>query len=182
MRACFPSIRRTALRFAVLSSLTFVAAFLTGCIERATVPPVRQGVDPASRQRIYEDYKLAYDKTFFTENWARKDGEHNLAELEDVVGAYQETRELRGRIQSRRLAIGTVSGVGAGIVGFTLGWNLTADQQTKMSTSTQTALYVTGGALILTSIVIQAAWRDPAEDLADVYNHAHAADLGLAPP
>src|SRR5947209_1716446 len=168
-------------RSSFVFALVPLLGLVTGCVERAAVPPVRQAVDAPSRQRVYEDYRLTYDRGIFGESWVRRDGSYNLPELENVIEAYPETRDVKHRIEGRRLAIGTVGGVGAGIVGFTLGFNLFGHEQDRMSSSTQVALYVTGGSLMLASIVMEIAWRDPAADLADVYNRSLANDLGLAP-
>jgi hypothetical protein len=98
-----------------------------------------------------------------------------------VVTAYPETREIKHRVEQRRLVIGIIGGTGGGILGGTLGYELTATDRQQLSTSTQITLYSIGGALVLTGVIMQVAWHDPAEDLADAYNAALARDLGIAP-
>jgi hypothetical protein len=77
--------------------------------------------------------------------------------------------------------VGLIGGTGGGLVGGTLGYNLTASSDKRMSSGTQVALYSTGGGLILISIIVSAAWHNPAKDFADVYNAALRAQLGLPP-
>lgn len=165
-----------AFAFAVASLL-----LAAGCAEQATLPPVKQGTDALAKSQIYADYKLTYDRGLFHESWTRKDGEYNLAQLTSVMDAYPQTMELKDKIHSRRLVIGTFTDIGAGLVGFTLGWNLAASQDSRMSSETQVALYSTGAGFIVIGVILSLTWRDPSWDLASTYNDALGNDLGISP-
>jgi hypothetical protein len=167
-----------ALRLALVAPLV---GGVVGCVDKAALPPVRQAADPVSRSQIYADYKLTYDRGIFSETWKRKDGEYNLAELSDVLDAYPETMELKDKVHARRLVLGTFGGIGGGLIGFTLGWNLTASSENRMSSETQVALYSTGAGFLVIGLILQLTWRDPAWDLASTYNDALGNALGLPP-
>lgn len=152
-----------------------------GCAEQATLPPVKQGTDALAKSQIYADYKLTYDRGIFHESWTRKDGEYNLAQLSNVLDAYPQTMELKDKVHARRLVIGTFTDIGAGLVGFTLGWNLAASSDSRMSSETQVALYSTGAGFIVIGVILSLTWRDPAWDLASTYNDALGNDLGISP-
>ena len=166
------------LRYLGFSACTLA---LVGCASPAQRPPVSPGMDANGKAQVFANYRLTTEgEPFFGYKWKRKDGEYSLAQLQDVFDAYPEPKDLVGQSRSRALVIGLIADAGGAIVGWTLGWNLTANDANRYPTGTQIALYSTGGGLILTSIVLGLAWHDPAAGLADAYNRALAHDLGVA--
>jgi hypothetical protein len=150
-------------------------------VDQATVPVVRRGGDPAALEQAYEQSKLTYDKGFWSASWKRADGEYNWGSLENVAKSYPESEDVYGRANTRGIVVGSIAGVGGGLIGYTLGYNLTAPSDRKMSSDTQVALYATGGGIFLLSVLIGAAWHNPVDDFATVYNRNLRRDLGLPP-
>ncbi len=165
-------------RLVVASAALALAA---GCVDKATVPVVPRSGDSAAREQAYESSKLTYDKGFWSSSWKRADGEYNWGSLENVAKAYPESDEVYGRANSRGLVVGSIAGVGGGLIGYTLGYNLTAQSDKKMSSDAQVALYATGGGIVLLSAIIGAVWHNPMDDFAAVYNRNLRRDLGLPP-
>jgi hypothetical protein len=150
-----------------------------GCVSQATVPTILPAADANARQDFYAKYALQYESGFWSKSWRRADGEYGWGALEDLAKGYPETNDLYGRANTRGIVIGSVAGAGGALVGYTLGYNLTAQESQRWSSGTQAAMYGAGGGLILVAFIIEAAWRNPAEDFATAYNANLRKSLGL---
>jgi hypothetical protein len=156
-------------------------ALTAGCVDQATVPVVPRSGESAARDQAYEASKLTYDKGFWSSSWKRADGDYNWGSLENVAKSYPESEDVYSRANSRGIVVGSIAGIGGGLIGYTLGYNLTAQSDKKMSSDAQVALYATGGGFILLSAIVGAAWHNPMDDFATVYNRNLRRDLGLPP-
>jgi hypothetical protein len=163
------------------AALIAVSALVAACApHKAPLVPLVAGgpLSPA----LYEQYRLTGDVGFFSAKWKRADGEYAFAQLEDVAEQFPESADLYGRATTRMTILGAIGTTGAATLGFTLGWNVAANDETRWSPGTQAALYGVGGGLIVASFVMALAWRDPAVEFADVYNASLRRHLGLPPP
>jgi hypothetical protein len=131
---------------------------------------------------MYSDYELHAEIGAFSATWKRKDGEYGWGQLGDVAKQFPDSSDVYDRANTRGLVLGSIAGVGGGLIGYTLGWNLTAEESRRWSSSTQIAMYSVGGGLIVVSIVAGLAWHNPANDFADVYNRALRRSLGQPEP
>lgn len=159
----------------------FAMSLAAGCTpHKAPLVPLVQGgpLNPA----LYEQYRLTGEVGAFSARWKRADGEYNFGQLDDVAAQFAESDDVYRRAVTRGAVIGIIANTGAATVGFTLGWNLAANDDTKWSSGTQIAAYGVGAGLILTSLAVAFAWHNPAEDFADVYNASLRRHLGLPDP
>jgi hypothetical protein len=147
---------------------------------KAPLVPLIQGtpMNPA----FYDRYRLAGDVGFFSAKWKRADGEYNWVQLDEMAAQFPESADVYRRANARSTVLVIISGTGGAIVGFTLGWNIGANDDTRWSSGTQVALYSVGGGLIVTALIMGLAWHNPAEDFADVYNASLRRHLGLPEP
>jgi hypothetical protein len=163
-------------------AVILAAGSLAACAKPpATAPVFPVGADERGRMAFYEDYRVTADIGAFSATWKRRDGEYAWPQLEHVAQQFPGSADVYSRAGTRDLVLGTGGGIGGGIVGFTLGWNLVAKDDRKMTTGTQIALYSVGGGLILVSLITGLAWHDPKDDFAAVYNRELRAALGLPP-
>ena len=161
-----------------LTWLLALAAATSACATSASLPPTASTVAPGQRASTYERYKLGYDFSVLTgSRWKRADGEYMLGQIDKVLAAYPETTPGVDKFRARATTIGLIGGVGGAIVGYTLGFNLTAPQHKRWSSGAQATGYGVGGGLILTSFLIQALWSDPGPAMTDTYNKALHRDL-----
>jgi hypothetical protein len=159
----------------------FAMAWLAGCApHKAPLVPLVAGgpLSPA----LYEQYRLIGDVGFFSAKWKRADGEYSFAQLEDVAEQFAESDDVYGRAATRATILETIGTTGAATVGFTLGFNLAANDETRWSPGAQAALYGVGGGLLAASFVLALVWADPAGEFAEVYNAALRRRLGLPEP
>ena len=151
------------------------------CAEPAKPPAFPSGGDARSMEEFYERYRLNEDIGFWDATWKRADGEYHWGQLEKVAEQFPESSDVYTRSNTRALVIGGIGAAGGAVVGYTLGWNLAANESEKWSTGAQVAAYSTGGGLILISVIMTFAWHNPEEDFAEAYNRALRSKLGLPP-
>lgn len=157
-----------------------VAASLMGCTpSKATLPVLPRNGSLSDRQQAYERARLTHEKSVFSVSWARADGKYGWFEVESLAQSYPETSAIYDSSNTRGLVLGSVVGAGGGLIGGTFGYNLAADDSRKMSSDTQVVYYAVGGSIIVLGLIVAAAWRNSADDLADVYNRNLRRDLGL---
>lgn len=158
------------------AALLFV--MVVGCVPaQAPRPTIVRDADPCAKQHTYDAYQLTFHDGTFSPKWSRGDGEYDFGSLNDVFDSYPGSHEIKDRVKTRSSVIGGISGAGGFLVGFTLGYNLSASDATRMSTGTQTALYATGGGLLVTALVTALLWHNPADQLAPAYNAGLHDDL-----
>lgn len=168
-----PLLRHCA-HAAVLSVLAM------GCLPvpaQAPRPTIARDADPCAKQHTYDTYQLVFHDSAWNPKWARGDGEYAFGSLNDVFDSYPQSHEVKDRIKTRGGVVGAISGAGAALVGFTLGWNLSATDANRMSTGTQTALYATGGGLLVAALITALLWHNPTDQLAPAYNAGLHEDL-----
>lgn len=158
-----------------------VVPLVVACAEPAMPPEFPSGGDARSTEAFYEQYRLKGDIGFWDASWKRGDGDYHWGQLEKLAEQFPESSDVYSRANTRALVIGGIGGTGAFVVGYTLGWNLAAEDSNKWSTGAQVAAYSTGGGLIVISIIMTLAWHNPGEDFADTYNRALRTKLGLPP-
>lgn len=157
-----------------------VVASLMGCTpSKATLPVLPRDGSVSDRQQAYERSRLTHEKSAFSVSWARADGKYGWTEVESLAQSYPETSAIYDRANTRGMVVGGIAGIGGGIIGGTLGYNLTADDSRKMSSDTQAIAYSVGGGLVVVGLIVAAAWHNPADDFADAYNQNLRRDLGL---
>jgi hypothetical protein len=155
-----------------------VSVMVMGCVPaQAPRPTIVRDADPCTRQHTYDANQLTFNDSTWSPKWSRGDGEYALASLNDVFDSYPQSREVKDRVKTRSNVIGVIGGAGGFLVGFTLGFNVSASDANRMSTSTQTALYATGGGLLVTALVTALLWPNPANQLAPAYNAGLHDDL-----
>jgi hypothetical protein len=130
------------------------------------------------RRAFYERYQLSHDHNWFSGHaFRREDGRYTPAQLDKVAQVYPEIAVLYDRGSRREKTLSLLGGAGAGLIGFTFGYNLGPDE--AMSSDTQIALYSIGGAFIVIALVLDSTWDDPFDDFAGEYNENLRLDLGL---
>jgi hypothetical protein len=154
------------------------SVLVMGCVPaQAPRPTIARDADPCAKQHTYDAYQLSFHDGTFSPTWSRGDGEHDFRSLNDVFESYPGSHEIKDRVKTRTSVIGALSGAGGFLVGFTLGYNLSAPEGTRMSTSSQAALYASGGGLLLAALVTALLWHNPADQLAPAYNAGLHEDL-----
>lgn len=151
-----------------------------GCAESAKPPVLPTATDASSREVFYSEYRLTADIGAFSAEWKRSDGSYGWGQLDQLAQQFPESQDVYSRANTRGVVLGSMGAVGGGLVGYTLGYNLTASSDRRWSSGTQAAFYGVGGGLILVSAIIGIAWHNPAVDFADTYNNALRARLGLS--
>jgi len=151
---------------------------VVGCVPaQAPRPTIVRDAAPCARQHTYDAYQLTFHDGMFSPKWSRSDGEYDLPRLNDVFDSYPQSHEVKDRVKTRSSVIGAISGAGGALVGFTLGYNLSATDANRMSTGTQTALYATGGGLLVTALITALLWPNPVDQIAPAYNAGLHEDL-----
>jgi hypothetical protein len=163
---------------AVLLSLVASA----GCVHQASRPSLTREATQDERRREFDANKLVFHDGFLAPKFERKDGSFVFGQLEDVVSTYPRSEDVYHRAKVRAAVLGGLGGLGGGIVGATLGYNLAAPSNQRMSRNAQIGSYATGGGLVVTAIILTLLWHNPIEDLAPEYNDSLSKDLGLSAP
>jgi hypothetical protein len=152
----------------------------TGCTSSLARPPqIPENADLPTREAIYKRYHLVQTTTGASINFRRGNAEYSFGEMQAVAETYPESADKFHASQLRATGLATMAGLGAFIIGFTVGWAIKAPPSKQLSTATQVALYSSGGALLLTPLVIVAATHDPGDDVADAYNERLRRELSL---
>jgi hypothetical protein len=184
--------RSEMIRWTMLSSITgslslfrsvaFAATIspigLLGCASTSPAKPPKlpaPTADIASRQEAYDKYRLTEDEGA----WKRQDGRYEFAELKELAKQSPETEDVYDRAVARSTLIGSFAWAGGFVLGGTLGYNLTAGDN-SMSTELQTGLYVAGGGLLVLALVTYALWRNPTDEFAATYNRKLRQRLDLS--
>jgi hypothetical protein len=159
------------------------AAGVAACakLPPANAPDLSDASDERTRRVLYERYKLEKNIGAFSATWKRADGEYSFPQLKEVARQFPESESVYTRTESRGLIIVTTGAIGGGIAGATFGWNAASPEEDRMSSGVQTALYATGGGLMVLAVALALAWPNPVDDLAEEYNGALQRRLGLAP-
>jgi hypothetical protein len=156
---------------------------LAGCPAAAVRPVVDRAASPEVRMIRYDGARLAFNNSYFLPKWSRDDGAYGLGQLDDVLNAYPESRDARSRVLRTGMLIGAIAGVGGALIGYPLGYNLSAPRSRQLSTGVQAAMYGTGAGLAALAIVLSATWGMSVQrDLAPAYNDALREDFDLAGP
>ena len=164
------SIRRIA------SWLFWLPMSAACAMPKAPVVPLASG---PPNPKLYDQYRLTADIGVFSAKWKRADGEYNWVQLDQVAAQFPESADVYGRATTRGTVLSVMGGAGGAIIGATLGWNLAASNENEWPTSTQVALYTTGGVLIVTALVVGLVWHNPAEDFAEIYNGSLRRHVGM---
>jgi hypothetical protein len=157
--------------------VSIVLACAAGACAHKAAPPVLSGqLSPKEKRGIYDRYRLTQGGNFFTgKTWVRKDGEYGFIGIEPLTAISPQTSELYSNSTTRGIVLGIPSGVGGGLIGAAL-----VDEFVhRMSRGTRNGFYSVGGGLIVVTILIALAWRDPINDFASAYNRALLETLGL---
>jgi hypothetical protein len=163
---------------AVLLSLVASA----GCVHQAQRPNLTREATQDERRREYDANKLVFHEGFLAPKFERADGSFVFGQLEEVVSAYPRSEDVYRSAKIRAGVLGGLSGLGGALIGGTLGYNLAAPSNQRMSRNTQIASYATGGGLVVTAILLTLLWHNPIEDLAPEYNDSLSKDLKLSAP
>jgi hypothetical protein len=131
---------------------------------------VPRDADACARQQLYEANKLTYHDSLLTPKWSRADGDYAFGQLTDVLDSYPSSHDVEHRIKVRGGVIAGIVGAGAGLAGFTLGYNATAPESNRWPTGTQTAMYAVAGGLVVAGLVTALLWSNPSDHLAETYN------------
>lgn len=153
-----------------------------GCVHQAPRPDLTREVTQDERRREFDANKLVFHDGLIAPKFERKDGSFVFGQLEDVASTYPRSEDVYHSAKVRAGVLGALGGLGGGIVGATLGYNLAAPSSQRMSRNTQIASYATGGGLVVTAIVLSLLWHNPVEELAQEYNDSLSKDLGLSAP
>src|SRR5262249_22104582 len=124
-------------------------AFVTGGMEPARAPVLPSGGNDQARQEVYGPYPLTGDNGLLAATWKRGDGSYTWGQLEQVAEQFPESADVYGRANTRGIVLSSVSAAGGALIGYTLGYNLTAPEDKRWSSGTQAAAYGTGGGLIV---------------------------------
>lgn len=151
---------------------------VVGCVPaQAPCPTIVRDADPCARQHTYDAYQLTLHDGMFSPKWSRSDGEYDLPRLNDVFDSYPQSHEINNSVKTRSSVIGALGGGGGFLVGFTLAYNLTAPEGSRMSTGLQTGLYAAGGGMLAIALFTALLWHDAAAELAPAYNAGLHDDL-----
>src|SRR5262245_50839494 len=107
------------------------------CAGQASPPLIRPNLDEPARQKLPERYKLTDDSDWLIRRWIRGQEKLGFGELHDILEVYPTTRSLYARAQTRGMVLAGIAGIGGGIAGFTLGYNLAVSDPNRMSGETQ---------------------------------------------
>lgn len=155
-----------------------LSVMVMGCVPaQAPRPTIARDADPCAKQHMYDAYQLTFNDSMWNPKWSRGEGEYTFGSLNDVFDSYPQSHEVKDRFKTRSSVIGALGQAGGALAGFTLGYNLTATDANRMSTGTQTALYTTGGGLVVTALITALLWPNPVNQLAPAYNAGLHEDL-----
>lgn len=147
-------------------------SLLTACATPAAPPPSH----PRDRS-TFQAWRLSYEAGQFR----RKDGQYSA---EQVVGLAKECPDAVALVQvgagsTAASILGSISGA---LVGATLGHQLTADRDTKLSGGAQAGLYGTAAGLFVLGVVFAVASKPKVdgEAFAEAYNSCLRSELGLS--
>jgi hypothetical protein len=176
--------RTTLLRSAAVAiGATCLLAGLTGCTESSARPPViPKGADRETRQRVFSRYHLEERWGSLSSTWTRGNEELSFGEISALAERYTESAAAYHAAQNRRLGLGTMLFLGSGILGFTATHGLLAKPENQMSGTAKGLLYTTGGALVLTPLIILAVTSSPEDEVAPLYNAGLRRELELPDP
>lgn len=149
-----------------------VLSLSCGCATPAAAPPSKP-----RNLSTFQDWRLTYGDGQFR----RKDGEYSA---EQVLGLAQDCPDAAALVQvGPQSTVATILGsISGAIVGTTLGHQLTAEDDMKLSGGAQAGLYGTAAGLFVLGVVI-AVSSTPEVDgqaFAEAYNSCLRADLGLS--
>jgi hypothetical protein len=161
-------------------TLLLLFLFSWGCgTQMAAAPTIPSNANNVKKRQLYMDYRLSGSGDWFGGwKWTRKDGTYEFGGIENLAAISRETQDIYDASEDRSTALSVVSGIGGFIIGFTLGYNLTASGENTMPEGTQVGLYAAGGGLFALSLFLGAVWSDPCEDFALAYNLALLEKLG----
>jgi hypothetical protein len=135
------------------------------------------------RRHAYEDYRLFEEGNVWTGwSWKRVDGKYSFGGIEPLLTSPQASPEMKKRVHDihvRSALAEPLTIVGAAFLGLALGDALSSPNHIFTST-TRTGLWLTGGTLTASGLVITIAW-DPVTGLGGLYNHDLAESLALPP-
>lgn len=150
---------------------------LSACGPPPKHPSIPEPLDGAARASFYEKHRLDHSYHWFSgHRFSRGSDEYNLAEVAELSAAYADTKELHGDATTRNLTLAVPASAGGFAIGYAAGSSLGSD---SLPAGTQTILYSAGAGLIVITMIVDALWKDPADQLADAYNRNLRRDLGL---
>jgi hypothetical protein len=165
------------IRYGNVATFTLLAGIAACTPPKAPEAPTQ--IPGQAPEAVFDHYRLTGDVGTLRAKWTRADGEYQWSQLEDVANQFPESADVYMRATSRAIVLNTVAATGGSIVGMTFGRNIVASDDDRWPTGTQEALYGIGAGLILATFIAASAWRNPAEDFAEVYNRALRRQLGL---
>ena len=149
-----------------------------GCGFTAARPPALPPADAPieSRTQAFAQYRLTeHGNAVFGRTWSRNDGEYTYSQVEPLLAAYPATASIPDRARTRGWVVNIPAFAAGGLVGWAAADQLLFDD---IDGDTRTALYLTGGGLLITSIVLALVW-DPSTDVESLYNASMSRQLGL---
>ena len=159
----------------VVAAIATIAVGSTGCGRHASQPQVPRGADVATREAIYDAYALTYVDRIGSRSWRRADGTYSLRTIETATTRYPESRDARDSVRQRSLTVSLIAATGGSLIGFTAGYQLSAPEPERMSTTATVTLIGAG-------LLLDRTWaRDAALDMAATYNAMLRHDLELSP-
>ena len=169
------------MRTVVWTVLCFCMAAIqsAGC---ASVParPVEfppKGAPAPQRQATYATYRLRQHGNWFSGyRWNRSDGDYSFGEIDPLLTEFSETRAFQRDNTAQTWTVVGLSVVGGALLGLAVADSL--DDKRSFGTSTDTALYISGGVVIGAAFLVSALWQP--RELDKVYNAALARQLNLS--